>query len=324
MQVKRALRRGDEILMIQLSELKFDLDKPADARLRALLNEFEDVFPPELPSGLPPARGVGHSIPIEPGAPPPFRPMYRLSPVELQEVKAKLSDLIEKGLVEPSSSPYGAPILFVAKKDGSLRMVQDYRYLNKITIKNRYPLPRIDDLLDSISGAKYFSSLDLTSGYYQIRITDEDVPKTAFRTPFGLYQFKVLTFGLTNAPATFQSVMNDMLREFVNDFVVVYLDDILIYSKSAEEHERHLRKVLQKLREHKFYANLKKCEFMKQEIAFLGHIVGVNGIKVDPRKVQAVSEWEVPKDVHGVRSFLGLANYFRRFLHKGFPRWFHR
>src|SRR3569833_2145262 len=197
MQVKRALRRRDHILAIQLAELKLDMDLPADVRLKALLEEFADVFPPELPSGLPPARGVGHSIPIEPGAPPPFRPMFRLSPVELQEVKAKLADLLEKGLVEPSSSPYGAPILFVAKKDGSLRMVQDYRYLNKITIKNRYPLHRIDDLLDSISGSKYFSSPDLTSGYYQIRIKDEDVPKTAFRTPFGLYQFKVLTFGLT-------------------------------------------------------------------------------------------------------------------------------
>ena len=320
MQVKRALRRRDHILAIQLAELKLDMNLPADVRLKALLEEFADVFPPELPSGLPPARGVGHSIPIEPGAPPPFRPMYRLSPVELQEVKAKLADLLEKGLVEPSSSPYGAPILFVAKKDGSLRMVQDYRYLNKITIKNRYPLPRIDDLLDSISGSKYFSSLDLTSGYYQIRITDEDVPKTAFRTPFGLYQFKVLTFGLTNAPATFQAVMNDMLKDFVNDkFVVVYLDDILIHSKSEEEHERHLRLVLQRLREHKFYANLKKCEFKKQEIAFLGHIVGVNGIKVDPKKVQAVADWDVPKDVHGVRSFLGLANYFRRFL-QGFSK----
>src|SRR3569623_390116 len=300
MQVKRALRRRDHILAIQLAELKFDIDLPADVRLKALLEKFADVFPEELPASLPPARGVGHSIPIEPGASPPFRPMYRLSPVEQLEVKTKLADLIAKGLVEPSTSPHGAPILFVSKKDGSLRMVQDYRYLNKITIKNRYPLPRIDDLLDSISGSKYFSSLDLTSGYIRIRITDEDVPKTAFRTPFGLYQFKVLTFGLTNAPATFQADMNDMLKDFVNDkFVVVYLDDIPIHSKSEEEHERHLRLVLQRLREHEFYANLKKCEFKKEEIAFLGHIVGVNGIKVDPKKVQEVTDWEVPKDLHG-------------------------
>jgi hypothetical protein len=192
-------------------------------------------------------------------------------------------------------------------------MVQDYRYLNKITIKNRYPLPRIDDLLDSISGMKYFTSLDLTSGYYQIRITEEDVLKTAFQTPFGLYQFKVLTFGLTNAPSTFQSVMNDMLRPYVGKFVVVYLDDILIFSKTAEEHRSHLRQVLQTLRENQFYANPKKCDFMKEEVSFLGHRLSANGLKVDPEKVRAVADWKVPKDVHGVRSFLGLANYFRRF-----------
>jgi hypothetical protein len=167
-------------------------------------------------------------------------------------------------------------------------MVQDYRFLNKITIKNRYPLPRIDNLLDKIGGATHFSSIDLRSGYHQIRITDEDVSKTAFRTPFGHYQFKVLSFGLTNAPATFQRVMNDVFGQSVGDFVVVYLDDILIYSKSAEEHEAYLRKVLETLRRHKFYANKKKCEFWKSEIPFLGHIVGKDGIKVDPVKVAAV------------------------------------
>ena len=319
MQMKRALRKKNHVLMIQVSELDFDLSKPADVRLKALLEEFEDVFPPELPSGLPPVRGVGHSIRVELGSTPPSRPMYRLSPTELDEVKAKVSDLLEKGFIEPSSSPYGAPILFVAKKDGSLRMVQDYRYLNKITIKDSYPLPRIDDLLDRISGAKYFSSLDLTSGYYQIRIPEEDVPKTAFKTPMGLFQFKVLCFGLTNAPATFQAAMDKMLGDFINDFVVVYLDDIMIYSKTLEDHEKHLRAVLERLREHKFYANLKKCDFMKSEVAFLGHIISADGIKVDPKKVQAVSEWDVPRDVRGVRSFLGLANYFRRFI-QGFSK----
>jgi hypothetical protein len=263
MQVKRALKRGDQVMVVQLSELKLDSQTPADKKLADLLKEYEDVFKLELPRGLPLERNVGYSIPVEPGAPPPFWPTYWLSPVEQAEVKSKLTDLLEKGLVEPSTSPYGAPILFVGKKDGSLRMVHDYRYLNKITIKNRYPLPRIDDLFDSISGMKYFTSLDLTPGYYQIRITEEDVPKTAFRTPFGLYQFKVLTFGLTNAPATFQSVMNDMLRPYVGKFFVVYLDDILIFSKTAKEHLSHLRQVLQTLRENQFYANPKKCDFMK-------------------------------------------------------------
>jgi hypothetical protein len=200
------------------------------------------------------------------------------------------------------------------QEDGSLRMVYDYRYLNKITIKNRYPLPRIDDLLDSVSGMKYFTSLDLTSGYYQIRITEEDVPQTAFWTPFGLYQFKMLTFGLTNAPATFQSVMNDMLRPYIGKFIVVYLDNILIFSKTSKERLSHLGQVLQTLRENQFYANPKKCSFMKEEISFLGHRVSANGLKVDQKKVRAVADWRVPKDVHGVRSFLWLANYFRRFL----------
>jgi hypothetical protein len=314
MQVKRALRKGDQVMMVQLSELKLDSQMPADQKLADLLKEYEDVFKLELPRGLPPERNVGHSISVESGAPPPFRPMYRLSPVEQAEVKSKLIDLLEKGLVEPSTSPYGAPILFVGKKDGSLRMVWDYRYLNKITMKNWYPLPRIDDLLDSISGMKYLTSLDLTSGHFQIRITDEDVPKTAFRTPFGLYQFKVLTFGLINAHATFWSVMNDMLRPYVGKFVVVYLDDILIFSTTTKEHLSHLRQVLQMLRENQFHAKLEKCDFMKEEIYFLGHRVSANGLKVDLEKVRAVADWKVSRLVHGVRSFLGLANYFSKFL----------
>jgi hypothetical protein len=314
MQVKRALRKGDQVMMVQLSKLELDFQMPADQKLADLLKEYEDVFKLELPRGLPLERNVGHSIPVEPGAPPPFRSTYRLSPVEQAEVKSKLTDLLEKRSVEPSTFPYGAPIIFVGKKDGSVRIIQDYRYLNKITIKNWYTLPRIDDLLDTISGMKYFTSLDLTSGYYQIRITQEDVPKTAFRTPFGLYHFKVLTFGLTNAPATSQSVMNDILRPYVGKFVVVYLDDILIFSKTAKENLSHLKQVSQTLRENQFYANPKNCDFMKEEISFLGHRVSANGLKVDPKKVRAMADWKVPKDVHGVRSFLRLANYFRRFL----------
>jgi ribosomal protein L28 len=285
MQVKRALRKGDHVMMVQLSELKLDSQIPADQKLADLLKEYEDVFKLELPRGLPPERNVDQSIPVESGALPPFWPTYRLSPVEQAEVKSKLTDLLKKGLVEPSTSPYRAPFLFVGKKDGSLRMVQDYRYLYEITIKNWYPLLRIDDLLDSISGMKCFTSLDLMSGYYQICITEEDVPKTAFWTPFGLYQFKALTFGLINAPATFQSVMNDMPRPYVGKFVVtVYLDDILIFSKTAKEHLSHLRQVLQTLRKKQFYANLKKCDFMKEEISFLDHRVSANGLKVDPEK----------------------------------------
>jgi hypothetical protein len=240
--------------------------------------------------------------------------MFRLSPEELAEVEQQVADLLKHELIEPSFSPYGAPVLFVSKKDGFLRMCIDYRALNKITVKNKYPLPRIDQLLDSLAGAKIFTSLDLQSGYYQIRITPENVAKTAFRTPFGHYQFKVLSFGLTNAPATFQAAMNNMLRPHLNKFVVVYIDYILKYSKSAEEHVKHVRQIFDLLRESKYHIKLKKCEFEQPEVKFLGHIVGAEGIKVDPAKVQAIQDWEPPTNVHGVRSFVGLATYFRKLI----------
>jgi hypothetical protein len=287
---------------------------PEPERLQSLLEEYKDVFPAELPKGLPPARDVKHTIPLEEGSVPPFRGMYRVSPAELKEIETQVADLLEKGFIEPSSSPYGAPVLFVKKKDGTLRMVIDYRALNKITIKNKYPLPRIDDLLDRLGGAKYFTSLDLTSGYHQIRISSDDVPKTAFRTPLGHFQFKVLSFGLTNAPATFQTVMNSVFAPLLGRSVVVYLDDILIYSKTAEEHFAHLRQVLQILRQEKLFAKMKKCTFFEKETHFLGHVVGRDGIRADPAKIAAVQDWPVPQSASHVRSFLGLTNYFRRFI----------
>jgi len=193
-------------------------------------------------------------------------------------------------------------------------MVIDYRALNKLTIKNRYPLPKIDDLFDQLAGSYVFSSLDLAQGYHQIRISEEDVPKTAFRVPFGHYQFKVLSFGLTNAPATFQGVMNKIFERYLGKFVLVYLDDILVFSKNQEEHLEHLRKVLDILRKNKLYAKLTKCHFAKEELEYLGHVVGKDGIKVDPRKIETVAKWARPKDVSQLRSFLGLCNYFRRFI----------
>jgi hypothetical protein len=241
--------------------------------------------------------------------------MYRLSPLELRETKEQLARFLEQGIIEPSKSPYGAPILFVSKSnERGLRLCVDFRALNSLTIQKRYPIPRIDDLLNAISGAKFFTSIDLTSGYHQIRITEEDAPKTAFRTPFDHYQFKVLIEELTNAPATFQTVMNGIFQPYLRDFVVVYLDDILVYSKTEADHQQHLRLVLEKLRERKFYACLQKCEFAKPEIKFLGHIVGAEGIKVNPAKIAAVNGRPQPTNVHQVRSFLGLANYFRRFI----------
>ncbi len=292
---------------------------PIDPGIQIVLDEFPDRFPAgRFPNWetLPHDRGIGHVIPLQDSsAEPPFKPTYRLSPLERQEAETQIRALLAAGLIEPSSSPYGAPILFTDKKDGGLRMCIDYRALNKLTIKNRYPLPRIDDLLDAAQGAKVFSSLDLLSGYHQIRIQPEDVPKTAFRTPLGLYQWKVLSFGLTNAPATFQTVMNNVLRPVLGKFVLVYLDDILIFSQNMDEHLQHLRTVLQLLRDNHLYAKMSKCVFARTELEFLGHILSGDGLRVDPKKTSAVADWPVPRDISQLRSFLGMANYFRKFLH---------
>ncbi|KAJ9520413.1 hypothetical protein QJQ45_000169 [Haematococcus lacustris] len=263
----------------------------------------------------PQERAVGHSIPLQPDGKPPARPSYRMSKPEQDELRKQITDLLAKGLIEPSSSPYAAPVLFVQKKSGELRMCIDYRQLNKITIRDQYPLPRIDDLFDQLAGKTVFSSLDLQAGYHQIRIPAEDVPKTAFRTPMGHYQFKVLCFGLTNAPATFQRVMNEAFAEVINDCALVYLDDILVMSKDSEEHLVHLRRVFDLLRKNKFYAKLSKCEFMQRTLKFLGHIISAHGISVDPCKVTAISEWPVPTSLKTLQSFLGAANYVRKFVH---------
>ena len=320
LQLKRAVRQADRTFMVMVSAVSGDTGLPQVATetdvavpgLQGVLDEYKDVFSP-MPEGLPPARGVGHTIPLEPGTIPPFKAMFRLSPKEKLEVEKQVSELLAKGWIEPSISPYGAPILFVQKKDGTLRMCIDYRALNKQTVKNRYPLPRIDDLLDQLHGSCVFTSLDLQSGYHQIRITDDDVEKTAFRTHRGLYQFRVLPFGLSNAPSTFQAAMNAVLGPVLGKFCLVYMDDILIFSKSAAEHAEHVRSVLQLLRENKFYCKLSKCTFGKAETEFLGHVISKEGIKADPRKIAAIMNWPVPKDVSGVRSFLGMATYFRKF-----------
>ncbi len=289
-------------------------DSPVDGdALRSLLDEFSDVFQ-SLPSGLPPDRGVGHTINLQPNVVPPFRKSYRLAPAEKEEVERQVTDLLAKGFIEPSASPYGAPVLFVQKKDGTLRMCIDYRALNKITVRDRFPLPRIDDLLDQLAHCRVFSSLDLQSGYHQIRITPQDVEKTAFTTHMGHYQFKVLCFGLTNAPATFQRVMNRIFAPYIGRFVLVYLDDILVMSRTPEEHLTHLRTVLSVLRQHRFYAKLSKCEFGQTSLKFLGHVVGADGVAVDPDKAKVLREWPLPRSRAELRSFLGLANYFKRFI----------
>jgi hypothetical protein len=229
------------------------------------------------------------------------------------ELKKQIDDLLSKGLIHRSVSSWGAPILFTEKKDLSLRMCIDYRALNAVTIKNKYPMPRIEDLFDQLNGGKVFLKIDLQSGYNQIRVHEEDIEKTSFSTKYGHYEFKVMSFGLTNAPAYFMEAMNSMFYKY-DDFVVVFIDDILIFSKMEEEHERHLSMVLETLRKNKFYAKLKKCEFWLLEVAFLGHVINREGICIDPNKVSTIVEWERPSTVKEVRSFLGMAGYYRRFV----------
>lgn len=279
-----------------------------------ILKNYKSVFTEDIPPGLPPKRQIEHNIPIQPGSKIPTPRLYRLSYTELNELKRQLDELLEKGWIRPSTSPYGAPILFVHKKDSTLRMCVDYRGLNAITIKNSYPLPHTDDLFNRLQGAKYFSKIDLRSGYHQIRIADEDIPKTAFNSRYGHYEFLVMPFGLTSAPATFMNLMNDIFHDLLDTCVVVFMDDILIYSKTTNEHLEHLNLVLAILKKHQLYAKMSKCEFLKTKMEFLGHVVSHKGLQVDPNKVDAVVKWPVPQSVLDLQCFLGFSNYYRRFI----------
>ena len=260
-----------------------DLDDQQRKQLAALLEEFGDVVPKELPARLPPRRDVNHDIDLEPGAEPPSRPPYRLSKPEMDELQRQITALLEKGFIEPSKSPFGAPVFFVKKADGSLRLVCDWRQLNKITIDNEACLPNMDDLFDTVQGCKYFTKLDLHSGYNQVRIRENDIPKTAINTPLGHFQFKVMGFGLCNAPATFQSLMNEVLRPYLRKFVVVFLDDILIFSKTWEEHLTHVRTVFTALREQQLYCKPSKCLFGATETLYLGHVITGSKLHHTPR-----------------------------------------
>ncbi|CAL8998636.1 unnamed protein product, partial [Prunus brigantina] len=209
--------------------------------------------------------------------------------------------LVDKGFIRPSFSPWGAPVLFVKKKDGTMRLCIDYRQLNKVTVRNKYPLPRIDDLFDQLKGAKVFSKIDLRSGYHQLQIREEDVPKTAFRTRYGHYEFLVMPFGLTNAPAAFMDLMNRVFRRYLDRFVIVFIDDILVYSKSRKAHMKHLEIVLGTLRRRQLYAKFSKCQFWLDRISFLGHVISAEGIYVDPQKIEAVMNWPQPTSVTEIR-----------------------
>ncbi|KAL0381911.1 UNVERIFIED_CONTAM: RNA-directed DNA polymerase [Sesamum latifolium] len=285
MQFEKGCKRSEPSY---LCTLRFDeieeASGPIPGVVKKLLREFEDVMPDELPRKLPPKRTVDHEIELVPGTKPPARAPYRMSQPELVELRKQLKEMLESGIIKPAKSPYGAPVLFQKKADGSLRMCCDYRALNKITVKNKYPIPLAADCFDRLSRAKYFTKIDLRSGYWQVRIKEGDEAKTTVVTRYGAFEFLVMPFGLTNAPATFSTLMNQVLHGFLDEFVVVYLDDIVVYSRTLAEHVEHLRQVLTRLREHELYAKVSKCSFAQETISFLGHIVERDVFGWTPRK----------------------------------------
>ncbi|KAK1646343.1 hypothetical protein QYE76_064148 [Lolium multiflorum] len=313
----RIIYQGDKHTQIEV-ELKLNSMKEVKVEDIPIVNEFQDVFPTELP-GMPPDREIEFTVDLIPGTSPIAKAPYKMGPTELKELKEQLDDLEQKGFIQESISPWGSPVIFMDKRDGGRRMCGDYRNLNNVTIKNKYPLPRIQDLFDQVRGARVFSKIDLRSGYHQIKTKKEDVPKTAFVSRYGHHEYLVVPFGLTNAPAIFMNLMNKIFMPYLDKFVIVFIDDILIYSKDKAEHAEHLRIVLQTLREHQLYAQFSKCEFWLDKVEFLGHVISKDGIAVNPSKVAAVLEWEAPNNVKEIRGFLGMAGYYRRFI-EGFSK----
>jgi len=279
-----------------------------------LLQEFDDVFSDDTPSRLPPFRGIEHHIDFIPGASIPNRPAYKSNPEEIKELQRQVDELMEKGYIRESMSSCDVPVPLMPKKDGTWRVYVDCRDINNITVKYIHPIPRLDKMLDELHGSCIFSTIDLKSGYYQIRMKEGDEWNTTFKMKHGLYEWLLMSFGLTNAPSTFMLLMNHMLRAFIGKFVVVYFDDILIYSKNLIEHLDHLHNVLSVLRGEKLYVNLKKFAFCMEKNVFLGYVVTAQGIEMDEEKVKAIRDWPTPKSVSEARNFHGLASFYRCFV----------
>lgn len=312
--VRRALKDKNTEYAVFYAAKSEGLDHTTnDPRLAKLLGKYADVFADDLPNKLPPKRDIVHHI--DTGTADPVNVnAYPLSHEKLEELRKQVKDLLDRGLIQVSASPWGFPVVFVKKPEGAWRMCIDYRALNELTAKNGYPIPRIQDLLDIVGQARYLSKIDLVAGYWQVRMAKEATPKTAFNTIWGKYEWRAMPFGLCNAPATFQTLMNETLRPYLGKSVVVYLDDILVYSKTLEEHYTHLEEVLQCLRKQKLYAKPKKCVFITKELEFCGHVIGDGKVHAVTMKLDVIKEWPRPTNVNEVRRFLGLATYYRRFV----------
>jgi Reverse transcriptase (RNA-dependent DNA polymerase)/RNase H-like domain found in reverse transcriptase/Integrase zinc binding domain/Chromo (CHRromatin Organisation MOdifier) domain len=304
-----------QLFQIDVSQLQEENSHETDLQnIPEEYHEFAKVFSKEEADKLPPHRPYDHKIPLQPGTTPPWGPIYSLAPEELKVLREYIDVHLRKGFIRNSQSSCSAPILFVKKPDGSLRLCVDYRGLNKITVKNRYPLPLINELFDRLRNAKRFTKLDMRDGYHRLRMAEGEEWKTAFRTRYGLFEYTVMPFGLCNAPGTFQHYVNDIFRDMLDVFMSAYLDDLLIYSKNLKEHKRHVRLVLERLAEHGLHLKATKCQFHQTEISFLGFVISEHGISMDPEKIRAITSWPIPKSVLDIQIFLGLANFYRRFI----------
>jgi hypothetical protein len=308
------MAKGNEVWAFVLVEQHHHMDKTATVpeQIQHLLLQYKDIF--QTPTMLPPHRTHDHAIPLYPGSVPVNSKPYHYSPHHKTEIEQQVQELLQSGFITHSKSPFASPVLLVKKKDGTWRLCLDYRKLNALTIKNRFPMPIIEEILDELAGTKYFTKLDMKSGYHQVRMDPADEYKTAFKTHQGHYQYKVMPFGLTNAPATFQCLMNHILQPYLRKCVLVFLDGILIYSPTLDDHLVHLQEVFELLRQNQLYLKESKCSFAQQSISYLGHIIWVS---TDPRKIQDMQNWPVPTSVTELRGFLGLTGYYRRFI-KGY------